>query len=985
MIFTYYQYTDTSGSTPKEKYNIHQNSIICTGSDGSPRPNQKVYVVNTVGDQKVMKLAFSNFLVENGAVGRYNSCKYEDNLGLTDIKDARYVPGISYNTIDNNYPTYSWHRQTYMCTLKLAKQHSSSERQYLNFLTSEDSSIGHGSFSQFAVLDDHRPTIGEWPSPIAIRTEQGDKIKFYDVEDTSFQYPLYWADCTPKITFIYNLIPDKTYNYKVFRSNGNAIKNIYGTNSEYGTITVEGQIRLIKFSNIRNARDIGGWPTKDNLKRLKYGIILRGSQLTYEPGKNYGYGVYTPAIESLPDRREFYKLGIQKEIDDRQCLPVSSTESLMVRIDENNNPESKGIDYFTQEGGAKSYQGVATEAGYKQFINYLNAMLDGIRNNKPLYVHCQQGLDRTGTQMAVLEALCNISSDSIVKDYELSTLWCSNTYNRFYFQQGAVGDSTVVNAANSTWGKFNVTSNSQSIQGGVQKWFKDNYSKAKIVGDDGQNISNAEDALKYIQDKLLENASLQRKRIAVIGDSQSAFKQGRHGDTIANMWWYKAAKSLNIDPVENLNNNSFGESRITYSNSKSKRGCSLERLQQLKVNGENPDFIYVMMGGNDWGSTAAIGNWNIGDSFPTEYDSKGDEIRLNFKPAYALMLNRMNTLYPDALKICITQPLLSMKYTGGRPFKDWMEAIVDMAKKFNLPVIDLYKLCGQTIWKEAGNNEQTGQDAAEPDASSKYISDMWVHLNPLGQQYISEKINLELQKILYPHMAVIGDSISAYKEYTSNRRYGYEYPKTEVSNPISSPKQMWWYKVSEHLGYNGRVINASASGTSLCVSSSALTTREIPNARALDDTRVNDLYVNPDNLETIIVAIGLNDFRYSVPIGTWNIGDPYPDESASTVDFKPGYASLLNKLKTRYPKAKIYCCNLYKWYGASSSGSVTIQQYNTAIAEVATAFGCTVIDTYQCTNTFNSSSGSSTYMLPDATHPNSKGQQVIANTIIAQL
>lgn len=988
MIFTYYQYTDTSGSTPKQKYNIHQNSIICTGSDGSPRPNQKVYVVNTINDQKVMKLAFSNFLVENGAVSRYNSCHYkhfDSSSNLSNIEDARWVPGVSYNTIENSYPSYSWHRETYITTLKVAVKHDNNE-QYLNFLNSENDSLGKPYFSQFAVVDGHKSTIAEWPSPIVIRTGDGSIIKFYDTEDTLFQYPIYWKNCGIKVTFVYNLIPNKTYNYIVYDQEGQAIRNIYGMNSNYGTITTEGEVRMIKLNGTRNVRDVGGWSTQDGTKKFKYGIIYRGAQLD-EIVDEYGRRPYfspEAAINNLDDRREFFKLDIQSEIDARG-ENTSKTISDMIRIDEQGIPESQGIDYYCLSG--TSYQGMASVNGYKNFVTFTNKILESLESNKNIYMHCQEGTDRTGTYFLILKALCGINSDALIKDYELSSLWTSSTYNRARLQKGTLGSSSTISTTACTLGSFGVKA-STSIQSAIQSWFTNKYSNLKIKKNK-TDIATAAEAIEYIKSKLLDNPSLQKKRITVIGDSQSEFKTGRHGDTIANMWWYKAAKSLNIDSVENLNNNSFGESRVTYSNSKSKRGCSLERLQQLKVNGKNPDFIFNFMGGNDWGSSAAIGSWNIGDSFPTEYDSKGDEIRLDFKPAYALMLNRLNELYPNALKVCITEPLLSMKKTGGRPIKDWMEAIVDIAKKFNLPVIDLYKLCGQTIWKEVpGNNTTTGNDAAEPSASSKYISDMWVHLNPLGQQYIADKINAELQKILYPHMAIIGDSISAYKEFNTNRRYGSEYPKTTsngspVSNPVSSPTQMWWYKVSQYLGYDGRVVNASCSGSTLCKSTSALANQEIPDARAVDDIRVNDLYVNPDKLETIIVAIGINDGRIEVPIGSWDVGDPYPDESASTIDFKPGYALLLHKLKTRYPKAKIYCCNLYRWYGSPSY----IENCKAAVEDIAAKFGCTVIDTYtQCTSIFKkNSSATATYMLPDATHPNAKGQQVIADVVIEKL
>lgn len=965
------------------------------------------------------KEIYSNYNVENPNVHIYNSAKYIDS-------------DICLNGPSSGNTRSKYKFDSYIYTNNITHR-SGSNTQF-----SEISGTG---------ITNHLDDFGEarktkyFPNPITIRTDFGKTIKFY--ENYDFSNPVWTSDCvyyyrqledpsdsssskrwyqSPSYGFtkVYNLIPGVTYQYKVFDANDNAITGIYKTDDSYGEFTVQGQIRQIRLNGAVNVRDSGGYITNDN-KRVKYGKIIRGSQLQYGFGNDDTTGAYNVTArrrwvdgydsESTSEKvmggidadalKEIKNLGITLDMDLRDksdTYKKDANNPIFVKASDditvNGQIVDDGVEYYSisniVNANIQAYYAVRTTTiGKQEFALFVSKLAETLQSGGTAYVHCQQGRDRTGTFMAFLFALLGIKDDGILKDYEL-TSYLSYDGDRWSFQYGTDSGGPL--------STITIPTSNSDIRTYLQNWFKTYYNSLtnntyRIKYKDSSNndvyLTDADQAMEYLRGLLLESNTVSTKTIAVIGDSQSAFRLNRQGFTPANMWWYQSAESIGVNPSINLNNSSFGESRVAYSNSKSVRACSLERLQSIKVNGKNPDFIFIMMGGNDWGKGSNIGVWNVGDQLPIEYDQNGNELNLNFKPAYALMLSRISNLYPESKVVCITQPLLNMKYTGGKSFKDWMEAIIDIAKKFNLPVIDLYKLCGQTIWKEAeGNDEDTGQDASEPAASSKYISDSWVHLNPLGQQYIADKINAELQKILYPHMAIIGDSISAYKEYTSNRRYGCEYPKTtnsngtSILNPVSSPTQMWWYKVSQYLGYNGRVINAACSGTTVCKNNSYLSNKEIPNIRGLSDVMVDDLYVNPDKLEVIIVATGLNDYRLAVPIGSWNVGDPYPDESASTIDFKPGYALLLHKLQTRYPKAKIYCCNLYKWYGSPSNS----ENYRDAVEDIAAKFGCTVIDSYtQCSSAFNKSSSPATYMLPDATHPNAEGQQYIADVVIEKL
>ena len=525
MIFTYHPYQESRKNSSgqfvdKTVYRVNQASIICADSQGKPKPNQTVFINNS-------KKAFSNFMIENGAVNEYNRHKYDGTGGTSDITDPRWVPGMSSKSLESKTYPYGWYHQTYITTTQL-KKNDDGDYSKIRTLKAEDDSIPGISrwASKYGALfegrtvklpDDtvvtyyNRPSVGEMPSPIMIRTDNGTVVKFYKSTDFT-QSPIYWQDCVGRVTPVYNLIPSKIYYYKVFK-NSTALTNIYGVNKNYGIISTEGQIRQLKFINIRNARDCGGWPTVDGNYKFKYDVLFRGSQLDgrgYSNGAAYTnipYGTELPAIISDVDRKEFYKLDIQHEIDfrgrpnaseDKAAFRLpSSTVSEMIRIKEDGTPEETGISFYRLQGGASSYQGVYSN--FSQFISYLNNIVTNIRNGKKVYLHCQQGKDRTGTYLALIFALCNINSDAITKDYELSSFWCSNTYTRFEFQEGDLSSSTSVTTSNATWSKFGA-SNTKTIQEAVQGWFRNNYSANGITG-----CETANDALEIIKETFLQN------------------------------------------------------------------------------------------------------------------------------------------------------------------------------------------------------------------------------------------------------------------------------------------------------------------------------------------------------------------------------------------------------------------------------------------------------------------------------------------------
>lgn len=65
-------------------------------------------------------------------------------------------------------------------------------------------------------------------------------------------------------------------------------------------------------------------------------------------------------------------------------------------------------------------EGIDIEEGKRKLVDELAVFDD--KDNFPIYAHCVLGRDRTGTLIGVLLALCGVSKNDIMMDYELSFL-----------------------------------------------------------------------------------------------------------------------------------------------------------------------------------------------------------------------------------------------------------------------------------------------------------------------------------------------------------------------------------------------------------------------------------------------------------------------------------------------------------------------------------------------------------------------------------
>ena len=202
---------------------------------------------------------------------------------------------------------------------------------------------------------------------------------------------------------VYNLIPGRTYNWKLEYPLDN------GTTAEAasGQFKTTGTLRMLKIDNIFNVRDMGGWPTESGYP-MKYGKIIRGSRLN----------VNSKATKIITEDgiRELRQTGVRAELDMR---------------DGSNAPKDDGSSGRTYSYFGEDCPIYNVEQGYRSRINTFGdsyqsiegilKLIEWLKADRPVYLHCSVGADRTGTVAYLVGALCGMTEDALCKDFELTS------------------------------------------------------------------------------------------------------------------------------------------------------------------------------------------------------------------------------------------------------------------------------------------------------------------------------------------------------------------------------------------------------------------------------------------------------------------------------------------------------------------------------------------------------------------------------------
>ena len=220
------------------------------------------------------------------------------------------------------------------------------------------------------------------------------------------------------------------------------------------------------------------------------------------------------------------------------------------------------------------------------------------------------------------------------------------------------------------------------------------------------------------------------------------------------------------------------------------------------------------------------------------------------------------------------------------------------------------------------------------------------------------------------YFSVLGDSISTFEGYTIPKNCEfYTMPKKLISG-ITRVSDTWWGGVIAHLG--GKfLVNNSISGSTVCYSSSYEY-----QSYGCSDERTSSLHEGDILPNVIMVYLGTNDFGMGKKISS--------EDKTDLSVFENAYREMLNKLKTNYPEAEIWCVSLctctvstdpsfkfdYYW------GGIHITEYNKVIAKLCSNLNCKFIDIYN---------EQTPYDTMDEVHPNLSGMSLIRDSVLNKI
>ena len=220
------------------------------------------------------------------------------------------------------------------------------------------------------------------------------------------------ADMTDYVTYtidkdsagydLYNLIPGETAYFKVV-----SVKEGNETVVAQGQLEPTGMLRWIYAQGTWNVRDMGGWPGLGG-KPIRYGQLFRGGQLT-NPKGSYNVLLTESGIESMRNT------GIRAELDLRSNSQAHYTYASFAKKDANNQYDADFTNIPTTSARMWKYD--ADNSNIKAF----QWIIDELKAGKPVFYHCQNGADRTGTMGLLIGALLGMSDGDLAKDYELTT------------------------------------------------------------------------------------------------------------------------------------------------------------------------------------------------------------------------------------------------------------------------------------------------------------------------------------------------------------------------------------------------------------------------------------------------------------------------------------------------------------------------------------------------------------------------------------
>lgn len=201
---------------------------------------------------------------------------------------------------------------------------------------------------------------------------------------------------------LYNMVPGERVYYRVV-----SVKETVETTVAEGSLLPTGNLRWIYAEGTWNVRDMGGWKGLGG-NTIRYGQIFRGGQLT-DPNEPYDVLLTSAGIEAMRNA------GIRAELDLRKSKQAHYNYTSFAIKDANNKYDADFTNIETTNARMWKYD--ADDSNIKAF----QWIIKELKAGKPVFFHCQNGADRTGTVGLLIGALLGMSESDLAKDYELTT------------------------------------------------------------------------------------------------------------------------------------------------------------------------------------------------------------------------------------------------------------------------------------------------------------------------------------------------------------------------------------------------------------------------------------------------------------------------------------------------------------------------------------------------------------------------------------
>lgn len=228
------------------------------------------------------------------------------------------------------------------------------------------------------------------------------------------------------------------------------------------------------------------------------------------------------------------------------------------------------------------------------------------------------------------------------------------------------------------------------------------------------------------------------------------------------------------------------------------------------------------------------------------------------------------------------------------------------------------------------------------------------------------------------YISILGASTSTFDGFSNNTDYNstlvVNLPRYPMPECVTDVKDTWWMRTIKALDLN-LCVNNSWRGS--CVTTVVDGPQKAGCMNRATQLHNDNLGIEPD---IIILIIGGNDAIREFDVGTYDgVSDIYDFDNKAYIGdctrFGHAYATMVHKVKNRYPYADIYVCSMLGW--KTSKG---VRKYNDVIEKIAKEFRVNYVDFYNHTKI--SPKTTEIYLHTDGVHPNKLGFEQMSQCVI---